>query len=339
MDRLLSMRVFTEVVNEGSFSGAARTLDLSPAAVTRLVADLEDHLSIRLLQRSTRRLALTEAGDLYLKRVRQILQDVDDAEALAGQSSNDLSGVLRVQAPPVLASYHIAPLLKEFRERYPEIRIDLDVWAPKDPPIEDYDLTLLVADQHYDANVIARKVIESQAVLVTSPEYLRRRGTPSEPKDLMEHDCLLIKPLGVRTKTWKLWRVQNPDQPVVLEVKAVVWANHTSTLLQAALDGAGITSAPIDLVAPYLARGELVRVLAPWITGQLTVYAAVPSRKYIPRRTQVFFDFMVEKLRAQVASVINNCANCHDDDLMFIESTGSLEWPQPRRDAQSISLS
>ncbi len=326
MDRLLSMRVFAEVVDEGGFAAAARTLDLSPAAVTRLVADLEGHLGTRLLQRSTRRLALTEAGDLYLRRVRQILRDVDDAEALAGQSSTDLSGVLRVQAPPVLASYHIAPVLKEFRERHPEIAIDLDVWSPKDPPIEDYDLTLLSADDRYDANVIARKVLESQAVLVAAPDYLHRRGTPKQPEDLKEHDCLRIKPLGTRIKTWKLWCALDPDRPVELDVKAAVWANHTSTLLEAALDGAGITSAPIDLAAPYLARGELVRVLAPWITGHLTMYAAVPSRKYLPRRTQVFFDFLVEKLRGRVATMLNDCPNCGDDKLMFVEATGSLEW-------------
>jgi len=325
MDRLLSMRVFAEVVDEGSFAAAARTLDLSPAAVTRLVADLEHHLGSRLLQRSTRRLALTEAGDLYLRRVRQILRDVDDADALAAQSSTTLSGVLRVQAPPVLASYHIAPVLREFRVRFPEITIDLDVWSPKDPPIEDYDLTLLSADDRYDANVIARKVLESQAVLVASPDYLRRRGAPQKPEDLFQHDCLRIKPLGGRLKTWKLWCALDPDQPVELDIKAVVWANHTSTLLEAALDGVGITSAPIDLVAPYLTRGELVRVLSPWITGYLTMYAAVPSRKYLPRRTQVFFDFLVEKLRARVAAVLNNCAGCSDDKLMFIESTGSLE--------------
>ncbi len=327
MDRLLSMRVFTEVVDEGSFAGAARTLDLSPAAVTRLVADLEEHLGTRLLQRSTRRLALTEAGDLYLQRVRQILQDVDEADALAGQSSTDLSGVLRVQAPPVLASYHIAPVLKEFRDRHPEITIDLDVWSPKDPPIEDYDLTLLSADDRYDANVIARKILESQAVLVASPDYLRRRGIPEKIDDLSEHDCLRLKPLGTRVKTWKLWCARDPDQPVEVAIKPVLWANHTATLLQAALDGVGITSAPIDLVAPHLMRGELVRVLAPWIAGHLTLFAAVPSRKYLPRRTQVFFEFLVEKLRARAAAVLNDCADCSDDTMVFIEATGTLAWP------------
>lgn len=331
MDRLQSMRVFVEVVDGGSFAAAARTLDLSPAAVTRFVADLEDHLGTRLLQRSTRRLALTEAGDLYLRRVRQILQDVQDADALAGQTSTDLSGVLRVQAPPVLASYHIAPVLKEFRERYPEIAIDLDVWSPTDPPIEDYDLTLLSTDERYDANVVARKVLESQAVLVAAPDYLRRRGTPQKPDDLKVHDCLRLKPAGTRAKAWKLWCAQEPERPVEVDVKPVVWANHTSTLLTAALDGVGITSAPIDLAAPYLTRGELVRVLSPWIAGHLTVYAAVPSRKYLPRRTQVFFDFLVEKLRARIAAVLNNCTDCSDDRLVFIESTGSLVQPDRSR--------
>lgn len=203
----------------------------------------------------------------------------------------------------------------------------LELW--KNP--EDYNLTLLSAGDQYDANVIARKVLESQAVLVASPEYLRRRGVPAKPQDLRAHDCLRLKPLGTRVKTWKLWCALEPERPVELEVKAVVWANHTSTLLEAALDGVGMTSAPIDLVAPYLMRGELVRVLAPWIAGHLTIYAAVPSRKYIPRRTQVFFDFLVEKLRARVAAVLGECKDCNDGNLVFIEATGALEWPDMSR--------
>jgi len=332
MDRLQSMRVFMEVVDGGSFAAAARTLDLSPAAVTRLIADLEEHLGTRLLQRSTRRLSLTEAGDLYLQRVRQILQDIADADALATQSSTDLSGVLRVQAPPVLASYHIAPVLREFRERHPEIRIDLDVWSPHEPPVEDYDLTLMSADDRYDGNVIARKVLESQAVLVASPDYLRRRGVPEAPPDLTNHDCLRLKVLGSRpSRGWRLWRAPEPDKVVEVDVQAVVWANHTSTLLEAALSGVGITSAPIDLAAPYLTRGELVRVLTPWIAGRLTMYAAVPSRKYIPRRTQVFFDFLVEQLRARVAAVLNSCSGCNDEQLFLVETSGSLRRPgRPR---------
>lgn len=330
MDRLQSMLVFREVVDEGSFAGAARSLDISPAAVTRLVADLENHLGTRLLQRSTRRLSLTEAGDVYLRLVRQILHDVDEADALASSSTTDLSGILRVQAPPVLASYHLAPVLRSFREKFPEILIDLDVWSPKEFSIEDYDLTLFGTDDLYDANVIARKVIESQAIMVAAPDYIRRRGMPQNLEELKSHDCLSIKVLGGRPKIWTIWGERKSGRPIEIEVNTVFWANHTSTLLTATLDGVGITSAPIDLVADYLSRGELVRVLTPWITGRLTMYAAVPSRKYVPKRTQVFFDFLVESLRARVASVLASCSGCSDEQLMLVESTGALKWPNKK---------
>ena len=127
MDRLLSMRVFERVVAEGGFAAAARALDLSPPVVTRLVADLEEHLGARLLQRTTRRLSLTEAGQHYLGRVRNILQDIEEADAVARAHTLELSGLLRVHAPPVLASYVVAPLLAGFRQRYPKIQVDIDV--------------------------------------------------------------------------------------------------------------------------------------------------------------------------------------------------------------------
>ncbi len=166
MDRLLSMRVFERVVDEGSFAGAARALDMSPPVVTRLVADLEEHLGTRLLQRSTRRLSLTEAGHNYLSRVRNILQDIDEAHAVTSAHSTELAGTLRLHAPPVLATYVLAPLLASFRQQYPRIAIDIDVETTAEPPIEDHDITLLGTDAGFDADIVARKVIESEAILV-----------------------------------------------------------------------------------------------------------------------------------------------------------------------------
>src|SRR5690606_38887144 len=165
MDRLLSMRVFERVVSEGGFAAAARALDLSPPVVTRLVADLEEHLGTRLLQRSTRRVSLTEAGQVYLTRVRSILQDIDEADAIASAHTQELVGLLRVHAPPVLASHVIAPLLAGFRERYPKILIDLTVETVGEPPIEDFDITLIGVADGYDANIVARTVVASEAVL------------------------------------------------------------------------------------------------------------------------------------------------------------------------------
>jgi len=301
MDRLMSMRVFERVIDEGGFAAAARALDMSPAVVTRLIADLEDHLGTRLLHRTTRRLSLSEAGEAYLGRVRAILQDIDEAHTLASSHTHELAGVLHILTPPVLATHLLSPLLAGFRERYPKIQLDIDVQSFKQPPIEDYDITLLATDAAFDGDVIARKIISTEAQLVASPVYLKRKGTPKRPEDLTKHDYLRMKAPHLHPRVLHLFQAANPDQPLDLELEPVLWANHPDTLLRAALDGAGITSMTVELVAPYLASGGLVRVLSPWITGQLNMYAALPSRKFLPQRTRVFLDYMTEKAHAHVA--------------------------------------
>lgn len=311
MDRLQSMRVFEKVVDEGGFAAAARALDMSAPVVTRLVADLEDHLGTRLLQRSTRRLSLTEAGQNYLSRVRHILQDIDEAHAVARAETVELAGTLRLHAPPILASFVLAPLLEGFRQRHPSVLIDVEAASPRELPIEDFDLTLMLADQPFDADIVARKVAESELVLVASPGYLNRRGLPATPEELREHDCIRLRALNARSRVWRLWRTDTPDDVIEVESAPVLAGNHTETLLRATLDGAGIMSAAIDLVAPYLARGELVRVLSPWISGQVALYAALPSRKFIPQRTRVFLDYLIEQTREQQNRAKQVCAAAH----------------------------
>ena len=297
MDRFVAMQVFERVAQEGGFAAAARALNMSPPVVTRLVAELETTLGTRLFQRTTRRVALTEAGEAYLVRVRQILQDVAEAEAMASEHTSELGGRLRIITQPVLATYVIAPVLSGFRKRHPGIVVDIDVESHRDPPIEDYDITLLGVDASFDGPVVARKVIESEVILVASPEYLARHGHPSTPAELVDHACLLLKRSGVSLSAWRLWRETNPEDVIEIEVSPVLLANHTDTLLRATLDGAGITSIAYDIVAPYLARGDVVRVLNPWITGRLAMYAALASRKFVPQRSRIFLDYLIETTR------------------------------------------
>jgi DNA-binding transcriptional LysR family regulator len=310
MDRLMSMRVFQKVIDEGGFAAAARALDISPAVVTRLVADLEEHLGTRLLHRSTRRLSLSVAGETYLNRVRAILQDIDEADRVVSAQTHELEGVLRVLAPPVLASHVLAPLIAGFRLLYPKILLNIEVASFKEPPIEDYDITLMPTDDTFDADVIARKISTTEAVLVASPAYLQRRGTPATPQELAGHEVLRLKAPGLRPQSWRLLDAERQDEPLDVVVAPGLWVNHTDTLLQAALDGAGITSVAMDLVALYLSRGELVRVLRPWITGRLSLYAALPSRKFMPERTRVFLDYLTEQTRLQVKQAMQACDSC-----------------------------
>ena len=153
MDRLLSMRVFQKVIDEGGFAAAARSLEMSSAVVTRLVADLESHLGTRLLHRTTRRVSLSAAGETYLGRVRAILQDIDEAHSVASAQTQEPAGVLRLLMPPVLATFVLAPLIAEFRQLHPKIRLHIEVESHDDLPIEDYDLTLMPATDQFDGDI------------------------------------------------------------------------------------------------------------------------------------------------------------------------------------------
>ena len=310
MDRLMSMRVFQRVIDEGGFAAAARALDMSPAVVTRLVADLEDHLGARLLHRTTRRLSLSDAGETYLARVRAILQDIDEAHEIASSHTQDLSGMLHIMTQPVLATHVLAPVLAGFAKRYPKIVLDINVESFKEPPIEDYDITLFPAESNYDGDVIARKILSTQIILVASPDYLKRRGTPLTPQDLAGHDCLRQTQRGMRPRLLHLVHSGHPHEHVDQEVHTVLWANHIDTLLRAATDGMGITSTSVELVAAQLAEGTLVQVVRPWIVGEVTLFAALPSRKFLPRRTQVFLDYLTEQSRLQVSTALTVCSDC-----------------------------
>lgn len=313
MDRLMSMRVFQQVAEGGSFSGAARDLDMSAAVVTRLVADLEAHLGARLLQRTTRRVALTEAGQAYLERVRHILQDIEEADALVSAQTEDMSGVLRIQAPAVSATHLLAPVVPKFRQLYPRVTLDINVDDAHEPRIEDHDLTLIGVEGVFDANVIARPVVQSRVILVAAPSYAQRRSLPTELSELPLHDCMRLRVPGTRYNVWSLsrWEAGAPQgEAQELTVPSILACNHLDTLLRATLDGAGIAAMPVELVARHLVEGQLVRVLPQWIAGQYSVYAAMPSRRFVPRRTRVFLDYLTDHTRELVNDVMKGINEC-----------------------------
>lgn len=290
----MSMRVFQKVIDEGGFAAAARALDLSPAVVTRLVSDLEQHLQARLIQRTTRRLALTEAGEAYLQRLRPILGDIDDAEAVTLAHSTELRGTLRLQVTPVLAVHYLGPLLAECRRRCPQLRIDVHVdTLPDPPPVEAYDVTLFAADTGFDADVVARAVGTTQIVLCASPAYLQAHGAPATPDDLLRHECLKMRQQSP-LRHWRLLPADGHGAPRELTIEPAIVANHTDTLLRAMLAGAGIGTLSLALAGAYFESGDLLPVLPDWITGEFTVYAALPTRKHVPARSRAFVDFLVE---------------------------------------------
>jgi DNA-binding transcriptional LysR family regulator len=302
MDRLLSMRVFQKVVDEGGFAAAARALDMSPAAVTRLFGDLEHHLGARLMQRTTRKLALTEAGEMYLLRVRGILGEIDDAEAAVGHSTQELQGTVHVLAPPVLASYFLAPQVAQWRQRHPKVSLEIAVDPFPQTRVDEFDVTFMAMDEGYDANVVARPLATSEWILCAAPAYLKRRGTPAQPQDLAEHDYLKFpwqQAGGGSGRRLRLRPAAGDGDAVEVDMPLALQSTSMEVLLRAALDGAGIAVHSRLVVEQHLASGALVHVLPDWIFGRLTVFAAVPTRKLMPARTRAFLDFLDDLLQSR----------------------------------------
>ena len=296
MDRLKSMRVFQAVVDEGGFAAAARRLDLDPAVVTRLVADLEQHLATPLLQRTTRRVALTPAGEAYAARLRGILAEIDEADASVSGQARELRGRLRILALPVVATHVLAPALPAFLARYPDIQIDLRSLVAGEPALEDHDLSFVGGDMPLPADVVVREVARSDMVLCAAPGYLRRHGTPRQAADLGAHRLLRQRMPGVSPEQLTLQHPSDPQPPQVVAVQPALVADDTDAALRATLEGAGISSQAQHLVAPYVASGQLRPVLAPWINGRVTLVAAYPGRRFLAARARVFLDHLAGEL-------------------------------------------
>ena len=296
MDRLQAMKVLQRVADEGGFAAAARTLGMSPAGATRMVAALEEHLGVRLLQRTTRKLSLTEAGEAYLLRVRSILHEVEDAESAASESARDLHGTLHLLATPVLASYYLSPRIAAWHARHPKVLLDLAIDPFPQSRIEEFDITFLVLDEALDADIVARPLATTDWIACAAPSYLAQAGTPVAPHDLQGHTYLKFQwpqNSGHYGRGARLQPVEG-GATVDVDVRPALQTTSFDVLLRTALDGAGITFLSRLLVAPHLARGTLVHLLPEWIFGRFTIYAALPTRKFMPARTRAFLDFLTE---------------------------------------------
>ena len=317
MDIFKAMRVVLRVADEGSMAAAARALDLAPAVVTRLVADLEQHLGTRLMHRSTRRLTLTEAGDQYLARARQILADLDEAESLAIESSAEPRGHLKILVPPALAVHQLAKHLPRFHKQYPQVTVELHSPGPVETLDEAYDLTLLSSRLPLSGEFVARRLARTEVVLCASPEYLDRRGRPVHPDELMLHDTLLppISSLqrGITFVAGPLARGEaaaaaaaadsdgdgNPGETPGLSVtlvprRPVLSTSHIDTTYAAALHGLGVAGLPSYVLEDALLEHALERVLPAWRLFSLDLWVALPTRKHLPARTRAMIDFLVQ---------------------------------------------
>lgn len=305
MDLLKAMRAFVGVIDGGSFAAASRALDLAPAIVTRLVAQLEQHVGARLIHRTTRRLALTETGTVYLERVRHILASIEEAEALIDSETREPSGMLRIAAPATLLSHQLTRLLPEFRARYPKVALSIHALQEHvDVPDESVDVTLLMAvGESLDGDFLARRLARAEIVFCATPAYLDERGRPEHPAELDEHE-LLVPNLPHVPRQVRFERIDGTgalSDTVLAQARRVRAINtpHHETLYSAALSGLGIMAAPSFVVEEAVVNGSLERVLGGWTCLSYTVYAAVPSRKFLPSRSRVFIDFLTDKFGGQ----------------------------------------
>lgn len=300
MDLLRSMKIFVRVIDEGGFAKAARALDLAPPVVTRAISDLEAHLGARLLNRTTRRIALTEVGENYLQRARSILIDIDEAEALASASTSEARGQVRVLVPPAFAVHQLAKHLPKFRSRYPQVTVEIAAPGAVEAVDEDFDVTMLIVRQRLDGDFVARRLARTEVIACASPDYLDQRGRPAHPRDLVHHEAL-IPPVSSLQRGLTFftgpWANDEPggEQYTVQPARGpALQSTHIDTNYAAALAGLGVAGLPSYVIEDALAEHALERVLPGWRLYGFTLWAAIPSRKHVPARTRAFLDFLVQ---------------------------------------------
>jgi DNA-binding transcriptional LysR family regulator len=288
MDKFQEMRVFAGVVDAGSFVAAAEALGMSKAAVSRHVADLEQRLGARLMNRTTRRLSLTDEGELFLARCREILASVEESESEISTRASSASGLLKVSVPVSFALKHLAPLWSDFLAAHPRLTLDVHL-ADRvvDLVDEGFDLALRIA-RLPDSSLVSRRIASTRLVLCASPAYLRQRGRPAHPCDLASHAVVGYSLLTTKDQ----WQFEGPEGAVTVKVTPRLWTNNGDTSVAAAVRGAGIVLQPTFLIADELADGRLVEILPDYRSLELGIYAVYPSRKFVLPKVRALVEFV-----------------------------------------------
>lgn len=298
MDQLRAIRTFHKIVDRGGFAGAARALDQSPAVVTRLVIELEKHLGTRLLNRTTRRVALTQAGEAYADRTRQLLQDLEEADAAAQSTTTSPHGHLRVVVPPAFANHQLAKDLPRFHAMCPDVSLELLASGPVPTIDESCNVSIIVAQGlELAGDFVARPLARSELVLCASADYLARRGRPQHPLDIERLDALIPPIAQVRRGvTFRRGPGEGtPGESITVRPQApIVSSMQLDAVYAAAIAGMGIAGLPSFMAERALREKRLERVLEQWHVSTLSVYVGLPSRQHLPARTRAFRDFLVQ---------------------------------------------
>lgn len=289
MDKLNNMQVFCRIVECGTFSAVAREMNISAMMISKYMARLEESLGVTLLNRTTRQLSLTEAGQLYYERGKQLLDDFAELEEITAQMGREVKGTLKIRVPIDFGGLYMVPAIEAYQRQYPKVKILMTLHnSPISLGEGRFDLGILVTDT-LDPGVVARKITQTRLCTYAAPGYLAKYGTPSTLEELSRHRCLYY----TDTPHNEAWIFKVGAEQVKIRMDWQFASNNGRALCQAAALGMGITQAPEFAVAAYLARGELVEILADFRIPALAVYATYLQRRFLPAKLSTFIDFLI----------------------------------------------
>ncbi len=293
MSRWEGFEELVKVVEVGSFSGAARAMGVSKGHISQRIAQLEDRLGVRLLHRTTRKLSLTELGNLYYQRCKQVVEDLSEIEQAVSEYQQRATGLLKVSAPNLLGELHIVPAIADFVKDNASLEIELNFYGRKVDLVEDaYDVAVQVGART-DINVVNKPLAKTTFQLVATPRFLNRYGAPEKPSDLKQLRCLMFTEYGV-SKPWKF--VRGKDEVSVTGLCR--WhSNNGHCLLAAARNSLGLAYLPDYYVAEDVANGRLVRVLEEWGGIERDVVAIYQQRRHLSAKVKLFVDFLQNRFQ------------------------------------------
>ncbi len=318
--------IFAKVVEHGSFISAARALRLPKTTVSRKIQELESRLGAQLLHRTTRKLGLTEAGNIYFEHSQRIARELDDAESAIGQLQGGPRGWLRVTAPYSFAISRITPLFGEFQARYPEVRVEMLLTNDKlDLIDQEIDVALRIGTLN-DSNLVARRLAVFRSQVYASPRYIERHGEPVHPADLQHHRTLGLNKFGLANNSGYFWPLNDGTATTDFKIQPVLVANDPAALTPALLSGEGLMLTADVMVKAYAEHGYVRRVLAGWTGPSTEMNAVFPRGQGKSPKVRAFVDFLIERVKFDADYMDVLCPNhkCYEADLQVAAATASL---------------
>jgi LysR family transcriptional activator of dmlA len=296
MNSLSELEFFSLLVKTGSLAAAARELDLTPPAVTKRLAQMEARLGVRLLNRTTRRISLTNEGEVYLAHARHILTEVEEMEQLVSSSRVTPKGLLRVSATLGFGRTHLTPLVSAFVRQYPEVDVQLMLYDRAQSFSEgEFDVAVRFGEPS-DGRILARKIAPNRRLVCASPLYLKQHAAPEVPADLAQHNCLVLRQ---NDSAFGMWRFSRGRTHETVKVRGSLSSNDGEVVLNWALEGHGVLMRAEWDIAKYLRSGRLVRLLEGYELPQADIYAVYPERHNLSAKVTTFIDFLTAQFRQQ----------------------------------------